>query len=190
MEERDKLKTQVTNLKSIKENLKTTIEERDKLKTQVTSLTQKLNKVGNTSTPITQTTQITQESSGDIQEDNVQTNVQPVTSGVNSLNTNTSALVRQLSNNTNTGQVQNLPREKPPVKIQRNRGALLPSPPRIGPAQVASPTPAIEEQPLNQSQSVTEEIPAKSTIGHKRSRDEIETEQLCKLIFLIFILNI
>ena len=74
-------------------------------------------------TPITQTTQITQESSGDIQEDvlqpqNVQTNVQPVTSGVDSLNTNTSALVRQPSNNTNTGQVQNLPREKPPVKIQ------------------------------------------------------------------------
>ena len=146
-------------------------------------------------TPITQTTQMTQESSGDIQEDvlqpqNVQTNVQPVTSGVDSLNTNTSALVRQPSNNTNTRQVQNLPREKPPVKIQRNRGALLPSPPRVGPAQVASPTPAIEEQPLNQSQSVTEEIPAKSTIGHKRSRDEIETEQFCKLIFLIFILNI
>ena len=191
-------------------------------------------------TPITQTTQITQESSGDIQKDvlqpqNVQTNVHPVTSGVDSLNTNTSALVRQPSNNTNTGQVQNLPREEPPVKIQRNRGALLPSPPRIGPAQVASPTPAIEEQPLNQSQSVpdTEKIvqsseetmtsiqpvqsiqqvhtetislhpetepqtsevtEAKSTIGHKRSRNEIEAEQLCKsslnIIFLIFILNI
>src|ERR1043165_5819491 len=51
-------------------------------------------------TLITQTTQITQESSGDIQEDvlqpqNVQTNFQPVTRGVDSLNTNTSALVGQ-----------------------------------------------------------------------------------------------
>src|ERR1044071_5471081 len=87
-------------------------------------------------TPITQTTQITQEPSGEIQED-----VLPVTSGVDGLNTNTSALVRQPSNNTNTGQVQNLTRETPPVSS------------RVGPAQVASPTPAIEEQPLNQSQS-------------------------------------
>ncbi|CAB4415573.1 unnamed protein product [Rhizophagus irregularis] len=56
----------------------------------------------------------------------------------------------------NTGQIQNAPREKPPVKIQRHRGPLvLPSSPR-GPSQVASPTPTVEEQPLNQSQTVSD----------------------------------
>jgi hypothetical protein len=94
---------------------------------------------------------VMQELPGDIQENisqpppNVQqTSVQPASSSGD-----TSVSARQSVSN--TGQMQNTPREKPPVKIQRHRGPLvIPNSPRVGPAQVASPTPAIEEQSLNQ----------------------------------------
>ncbi|RIA84068.1 hypothetical protein C1645_432278 [Glomus cerebriforme] len=99
--------------------------------------------------------QVVQESPSDIQENvsqppNVQqTSVQLAGDGPNT--TGTSVSTRQSGNN--TGQIQNAPREKPPVKIQRHR-PFPPSSPRIGPFQVASPTPTIEEQPLNQPQTM------------------------------------
>ncbi|CAG8480545.1 16741_t:CDS:10 [Funneliformis mosseae] len=162
-----------------------------------------------------------------VQPANIQSNnVQPATtSGVDSPNTTTSVLVKPSGNNNNTGQMQNVPREKPPVKIQRHRGpTVLPGSPRVDPVQIASPTPTTEEQSSTQPQTVpdtekvaqTSEIPetdvavqpvvqqasteivslrpaesepqtsevaeeASSTetlTGHKRSRNEVEEEQL------------
>ncbi|CAI2184345.1 750_t:CDS:2, partial [Funneliformis geosporum] len=145
-----------------------------------------------------------------------QTNIPPnnvqsaTTSGVDSPNTTTTSM-------------QNVPREKPPVKIQRHRGpTVIPGSPRVGPAQITSPTPTIEEQSSTQPQTVpdtekvvqiseipetdvavqpvqqasselvsprpadtepqtsevTEEASPEVSTGHKRSRNEVEEEQL------------